>query len=93
MFRKALLLSLLVVSLGCMGCVVGVKENNQLLFVSSVPIPESANGAPIIATNAEIPLAIIGQPDKIYKQKVTGYILIDPWTWDEIVKVYNAEGR
>ena len=93
MFRMVLLNLVILASLLVMGCTVGMKENNTLLFVSPMPIPESAKGAPIVATNAKIPLAVIGQPDKVFLQKVTGYVLVDPWTWEEMVKVYNAESR
>jgi len=93
MYKTVLLLLVLVASLSVTGCVVGVKENNQLLLVSPVPIPESAKGVPLVGTNDKIPLVILGQPDKVYYQKVTGYVLVDPWTWEEMVKVYNDASR
>jgi len=93
MFRMVLSISLLFAALVPMGCVMGIKEDNTILFVSPVAIPESAKGAVLIATNEEIPLAIIGMEDKIFKQRVTGYVLVDPWTWDAMVKVYNDQSR
>jgi len=89
----ALLISLLLASLVLTGCTMGVKENNTILFVSPVAIPESANGAVVIATNKKIQLAIIGMSDKVFEQQVTGYVLVDPWTWDKMVRVYNGESR
>jgi hypothetical protein len=76
-----------------MGCTIGVKERNNILFVSPMPIPESAKGAPVIATNEPIKLSVLNKPELIFKQKVTGYVLVDPWTWEKLLEVWNARGR
>jgi len=72
-----------------MGCTIGVKEKSNLLFVSPIPIPESAKGAPIIATNEPIELSVLDRPGLIFKQKVTGYVLVDPWMWEKMVEAWN----
>ena len=87
--KALLLLVILALSWVFTGCVIGVKENNEILFVSHVPIPMAAKGVPVIATNDKIRLSILDKPDKLYFQKVTGYVLVDPWTWKEMVDFYN----
>lgn len=89
---KKVLLSLLLLSITVVstGCTIGLKEKNNLVFVSPVPIPEVSKGSVIIATNKEIPLAIIDQKDKIFYQNVGGYVLVDPFFYELLIKSYNA---
>lgn len=89
--HKKVLLSLLlsIITLTCMGCTIGVKEKNNIVFVSPVPIPEVSKGAVVVATNRKIPLAIIDQKDKIFSQNVGGYVLVDPQFYALLIEAYN----
>lgn len=89
--KRLVMLSLLMLMsmMVCTGCVIGVKEKREMLFVSPIPIPEAARGVPVIATNEKIPLAVLGIKDAHYNQKVTGYVLVDPWFYDRLIKAYN----
>ena len=71
------------------GCTVGVKQSNTLLFVSPVPIPQVAHGAPMIATDKKVDLAIIGKPDMLFSEKITGYVVVDPWFYEKLIQAWN----
>ena len=71
------------------GCSVGIKERHEILFVSPVPIPEAAKGAVVVATNDKISVGIMDKPDRFYKQKVTGYVLVDPWFYKKLIDQWN----
>lgn len=87
---KLLLLTLTTILLtACNGCTVGLKEKHSMLFVSPVPIPEAAKGAPVVATNQKVKLSVLNRPDEIYEQKVTGYVLVDPWFYEKLVEAYK----
>jgi hypothetical protein len=74
------------------GCTIGIKEKNNLIFVSPVPIPEVSKGSVIVATNRPIELAIIDEKDKVFYQNVGGYVLVDPYFYEILIKAYN-EGQ
>lgn len=61
------------------------------MFVSPRPIPEAAKGAPVIATNRELPLAILNLKDSHFSKNVGGYVLVDPWFYDLLIKTYNGK--
>lgn len=88
-----LLLVLIVVALTASSCTIGIKEKESILFVSPVPIPEAAKGTPIIATNGKVRLAIIDKPDSIYEQRVTGYVLVDPWFYELLIEAYKEKHK
>ena len=89
--KVKLVLFLSLIILASTGCTIGVKEKNNLVISSPVPIPEVAKGAPMIATNNKIPLAIINEPDKIFYKDVGGYVLVDPRFYEILIKTYNGE--
>jgi hypothetical protein len=89
MLVRSLFLSLIM--LVSTGCTVGIKEKNNLIFVSPVPIPAVSKGSVMIATNAKIPLAIIDQKDKVFYESVQGYVLVDPFFYELLIKTYNGE--
>jgi hypothetical protein len=84
--RLFLLMSMLTVT-GCM--TLGIKENNQIVFVSPVPIPETINGTPMIMTNKKIPLAILNKPDTNFEQNIGGYVVVDPWFYARLLEAYR----
>jgi len=90
--HKKVVLSLLlsIITMVSTGCTIGIKERNNLVFVSPVPIPEVSKGAVVVATNKPIPLAIIDQKDKVFNQNVGGYVLVDPQFYSLLVEAYNA---
>jgi hypothetical protein len=59
--------------------------------VSPVPIPEVSKGSVIVATNKPIALAIIDEKDKIFYQNVGGYVLVDPYFYEMLIKAYNGD--
>lgn len=90
---KILVLSLFLslITSASTGCTIGIKEKNNLIFVSPVPIPEVSKGSVIVATNKPIALAIIDEKDKIFYQNVGGYVLVDPYFYDILIKAYNGD--
>ena len=74
------------------GCTIGIKEKNNLVFVSPVPIPEVSRGSVVVATNRPIELAIIDMKDKVFYRDVGGYVLVDPYFYEILIKAYN-EGQ
>jgi hypothetical protein len=90
---KILVLSLFLslTTLASTGCTIGIKEKNNLIFVSPVPIPEVSKGSVIVATNKPIALAIIDEKDKIFYQNVGGYVLVDPYFYEMLIKAYNGD--
>ena len=84
-------LSLSLITLASTGCTIGIKEKNSIVFVSPVPIPEVAKGSVVVATNDKIPLAIIDMKDKVFYQSVQGYVLVDPFFYEILIKTYNGE--
>jgi len=72
---------------GCM--TLGIKENNKIVFVSPVPIPETINGAPIVRTNKKIKLAILNKPDINFEQNIGGYVVVDPWFYARLLEAYR----
>jgi hypothetical protein len=95
MYKRALRNLLMILSMTvCMGvvsgCTLGVKKQTEMLFISPVPIPEAVKGAPVIAENRKIRLAVMDRPDTTYTQKVTGYVLVDPWFYDKLIKNWNS---
>jgi len=93
MLKKAMLLapiSITVLLTAC-SCTIGIKEKDELLFVTPVPIPEASKGAPVIATNQKIKLAVFKRPKDIYEQKVTGYVLVDPWFYELLIQAYKEK--
>jgi hypothetical protein len=96
MHRKAMLVLLaILITMACMaaGCTIGVKQTNRLVFVSPVPIPEAAKGAPMVATNDKIPLAVLDRPDEHYSQRVAGYVLVDPWFYQRLIDTWNQRDK
>lgn len=89
--KKVLLLLLLVlITLASMGCTIGIKEKNNLVIATPLPIPEAARGVPLIATDEEIPLVILNEEDKIFKKKIGGYVVVDPNFYALLIKAYNS---
>ena len=86
---RSLFLSLII--LASTGCTVGIKEKSNIIFVSPVPIPAVSQGSVMVATNAKIPLAIIDQKDKVFYENVGGYVLVDPFFYELLIKTYNGE--
>lgn len=73
------------------GCLtLGIKEHNKIVLVSPVPIPETAKGAPMIRTNAKIPLTILNKPDIHFEQNIGGYIAVDPWFYARLLEAYRS---
>jgi hypothetical protein len=92
MFKKAMrVLCLTAITMACTGCLIGVKETRTLVLVSPVPIPEAARGTPVVATAEPIDLAIINRPEDRFKQQVQGYVLVDPWFYDRLIKAWNEK--
>ena len=85
-----LLLALTLIA-ACTGCTIGIKERHEILMVSPVAIPEAAKGAPIIATNEKIRLGVLNKPDTFYEQRVTGYVLVDPWFYALLIEAYKEK--
>lgn len=67
----------------------GVKAQKTLLMVSPVPIPEAAKGAPVIATGEKIKLIVLDKPDIHFEQKITGYVVVDPWFYEKLIDCWN----
>ena len=59
------------------------------MMVSPRPIPEAVRGTPVVATNEKIPLVILDHPKDHFKQNVGGYVLVDPWFYELLLKIYN----
>ena len=89
--QSLLLIALMMASMVLSGCVIGVKKEKTTLFVSPVPIPEAAKGVPVIATDEAIELGILDK-DGTFRQKVPGYVVVDPWFYDKLIAKWN-EGR
>ena len=91
MFKRVMLLLLLVIfTMGSMGCLtLGIKEKREIVFVSPVPIPEAAKGAPMIATNRKIKLAILNKPDAHFEQSIQGYVVVDPQFFGILIEAYK----
>ena len=68
----------------------GIKENNQIVFVSPVPIPETIHGAPIVRTNKKVKLAILNKPDTNFEQNIGGYVVVDPWFYARLLEAYRS---
>ena len=91
-FKKVLLPLLAAICMtAVMGCNIGVKTERHVVFVSPVPIPESAKGAVMVATNERVPLAIVNRKDFLFRQNVGGYVLVDPWFYDLLLKADARE--
>lgn len=72
------------------GCVtLGIKEQNNIVMVSPIPIPEAAKGAVMIRTNRKIPLTILHKPELTFEQNVGGYVLVDPWFYERLLQAYR----
>jgi len=82
-------LLILTIMSACTGCTIGIKENKTLVMVSPRPIPEVSKGAPVIATNSPLPLVILNKPDMTFEKDVAGYVVVDPWFYDLLIKTYN----
>jgi hypothetical protein len=94
MWWKVMPLSLLIlIMMACTGCTIGIKQSHEILMVSPVPIPEAAKGAPVIATNEKIRLGVLKKPDAFYHQKVTGYVLVDPWFYEKLLDAYKKQRK
>ena len=89
MCKKVLLIAIALITVSGMGCVVGVKEKRELLFVSPIPIPQAAKGVPVIAESEKVRLVVLDQPGAFYQEKITGYVVVDPWFYDELIKAWN----
>ena len=59
--------------------------------MSPVPIPEVSKGSVVVATNRPIELAILDEKDKVFFQNVGGYVLVDPFFYELLIKAYNGE--
>lgn len=90
-WRGIYLLCLALLTLGVTGCTIGLKEKNQIVMVSPVPIPESANGVPVIRTNKLIPLTILKKPDVHFEQNIGGYVVVDPWFYEQLLECYRRQ--
>jgi len=86
------MLSLLlnIITLASTGCTIGIKQNNNLVIASPIPIPEASRGTPMIATNDKIPLVIINEEDKVFHKNIGGYVVVDPHFYELLIKAYNA---
>lgn len=90
MFKLATpLLCLPLLTLVCMGCVIGTKAERTTVFVSPVPIPQAAMGAVMVAENKPINLTIIDKEGYFFKQSIGGYVVCDPWFYDLLLKEHN----
>jgi hypothetical protein len=45
----------------------------------------------VVATNRPIELAILDEKDKVFFQNVGGYVLVDPFFYELLIKAYNGE--
>ena len=88
---RALLLTMIITAFMVVasGCSVGIKEKHTLVMVSPVPIPDAARGVVIIGTDDLIPLAILDQPTAKFKRSIAGYVVVDPWFYDKLIKQWN----
>lgn len=92
--RIVLVLLITTACMAAIGCSVGVKEKTTYLFVSPVPIPEAAKGAPVIATNEKIEISTLSRPEiPLGRQKITGYVVVDPWFYDLLIKAWNESRK
>lgn len=66
-----------------------MKEKKIALMVSPVPIPEAAKGCLMIGTNEKIPLIVLDKPDIMFEQKITGYVVVDPWFYGHLIECWN----
>ena len=89
--KKVLQIVLILITVTATGCTIGIKEKRELVFISPVPIPEAAKGIPMIATNDLVKLSVINKPDSVYLQNIGGYVVVDPWFFDLLLKAYNKQ--
>ncbi len=82
------------VALACTGCTIGTKVQKKTLWITPRPIPQAAKGLPIVAENDPINLQVLDKPDfGQFKQKVTGYVVIDPWTAQQLIECWNEHNK
>lgn len=58
------------------GCSIGVKEKNRIIYVSLQAVPAETKGAIRIATNKKIPVTIQGSSDISTKLNIGGYFIL-----------------
>jgi len=73
------------------GCTVGIKEKRTLVMVSPVPIPQAAQGAPMIATNKPIALVILNREGDLFKENIGGYVVVDPQFYGLLIEAYRKD--
>lgn len=62
-------------------------------MMSPVPIPEAVRGTPLIATNKKVPLVILNKPDDKFEQNIGGYVVVDPFFYDLLMKNYKKRNQ
>ena len=62
-------------------------------MASPVPIPETVKGTPMIATNRKIRLTILDKPDYIFEKNIAGYVVVDMYFYDLLIKTYKARNE
>jgi len=73
------------------GCSIGTKTKHSTVFVKPTPIPEAVKGAPIIATNQKIKLAILNIPDKTFEKDIGGYVVVDQDFYKLLIESYKND--
>lgn len=58
------------------GCAIGVKEKNNIIYVSYSDVPAACQGAIKIATNKAIPVTIEGEKSTSAKMNLGGYYVV-----------------
>ncbi len=69
-------LLLMTLSIVIIGCSIGVKEKQTIVYASFAASPEEAKGAIKIATNKLIPVTIEGEKDIFTKMELGGYYAV-----------------
>ena len=87
------MLLMLVCMMVSSGCNLGIKTKNTLVIHDPVPFPETAQGAPVIATNRKIPLVIMNKPDLKFQKDIGGYVVVPPAFYDLLIQTYNKRNR
>ncbi|MCK5020226.1 MAG: hypothetical protein KAS32_24520 [Candidatus Peribacteraceae bacterium] len=72
-----------------LGCVIGTKTEKTVVFVSHLPIPETANGVAIIATNKKIPITILNKEGFLCEVDLGGKVVLSPTLYDFLIRKYN----
>jgi len=62
-------------------------------MVSPIPIPEAARGVPLIATNEPVEMVILERVEDHFKQRVTGYVVVDPWFYQKLIECWNKNRK